>query len=116
MRSTGSAVAVLGNGTNEVIATTLTTGNDLVVNAGTTIIDDTIGTIVGVGQGIFGDRDFVTDYTQNVVSEGLNEFRKDYPIAQCYLLYGGEHEERYDHILVLPMRKALFKLAEILRR
>ena len=33
---------------------------------------------------------------------GLKAFSRDYPIAQCYLLYGGNYEEHHDDIRVLP--------------
>lgn len=46
---------------------------------------------------------------------GLNAFKKDYPIAQCYLIYGGEHVEQHGDIKALPMQQALFQLAELLQ-
>lgn len=55
-----------------------------------------------------------SSYIERKDYRGLNEFKKDYPVAQCYLIYGGEQEERFDHILALPMKTVLFKLAEIL--
>ncbi|OAI48737.1 ATPase [Gammaproteobacteria bacterium SCGC AG-212-F23] len=45
---------------------------------------------------------------------GLRAFLQDYPIARCYLLYGGEHEEYHDHIQVLPFVKGLAQLLSIL--
>lgn len=45
---------------------------------------------------------------------GLKAFHYDYKIAKLYLIYGGEHEEFYDNIIVLPFEKALFKLKAIL--
>lgn len=54
-------------------------------------------------------------YIERKDCRGLNEFHKDYPIAKCYLIYNGEHEERFDNVLALPMKKILFKLAEILK-
>ena len=45
---------------------------------------------------------------------GLKEFQKDYPIAKCYLLYGGDREEYVDNITILPFEKALCTLIQIL--
>lgn len=45
---------------------------------------------------------------------GLKAFSTDYEIAKCYLLYGGDHEEYYDHIHVLPFTKGLEQLIHIL--
>lgn len=47
--------------------------------------------------------------------KGLNAFLKDYEMAKCYLLYGGDHEEYYDNIHVMPMTQALLQLREILK-
>ena len=44
----------------------------------------------------------------------LNEFKKDYPAADCYLVHLGEHREQHGDIKVLPMRDALLTLADIL--
>lgn len=44
----------------------------------------------------------------------LKIFKKDYPIAQCYLIYNGEHIEKRDDITILPIRQALFNLPKIL--
>ncbi len=55
-----------------------------------------------------------SSYVERKDCRGLNEFKKDYPIAQCYLIYNGEQEERYDHISAIPMRTALFRLENIL--
>ncbi len=46
---------------------------------------------------------------------GLKAFSTDYPIAKCYLFYGGDHEEYHDHIHVLPFNKGLQELITILR-
>lgn len=45
---------------------------------------------------------------------GLKAFTKDYPIAKCYLLYGGNHEEYHDNIHVIPFITGLKRLADIL--
>ena len=45
---------------------------------------------------------------------GLKAFRQDYPIAECYLLYGGEHPREEDGIRILPLADALKNLPEIL--
>lgn len=46
---------------------------------------------------------------------GLKAFKKDYPIAHCYLVYTGEHKERHeDGMLALPITQALIGLPSIL--
>lgn len=45
---------------------------------------------------------------------GLKEFRKDYPMAKCYLVYGGARKEYMDDINIIPMGEALYTLREIL--
>jgi len=45
---------------------------------------------------------------------GLKAFQKDYPMAQCYLLYLGEHRKQIDDIQLLPMQDALLSLDKIL--
>jgi len=45
----------------------------------------------------------------------LRAFKKEYPITECYLIYGGEHAEKHGDITVLPMQQALFKLVELLK-
>lgn len=45
----------------------------------------------------------------------LKIFKADYPIAQCYLIYAGEHIEKRDDIHVFPIRDALFQLTKILK-
>lgn len=44
---------------------------------------------------------------------GLKIFKKDYPIAQCYLIYAGDHVEQHGDIRVLPIREALFQLPNL---
>lgn len=44
----------------------------------------------------------------------LKIFKEDYPMAQCYLIYGGERLEKHDDIFVFPIQQALVKLTEIL--
>lgn len=44
----------------------------------------------------------------------LHAFKKDYPIATCYLIYGGDHAEKHGEITALPLQQALFKLPELL--
>ena len=46
---------------------------------------------------------------------GLKAFRKDYPMAKCYLLYGGEHIREADGIRILPMEQALKTLPDLLK-
>jgi len=45
----------------------------------------------------------------------LNVFQQDYPIAHCYLIYGGDHAETHGNITALPIQQALFKLPDILQ-
>jgi predicted AAA+ superfamily ATPase len=45
---------------------------------------------------------------------GLKAFLDDYKMAKCYLLYGGDHEEYYDNIHVMPFAKGLEQLIDIL--
>src|SRR3990167_1750692 len=45
----------------------------------------------------------------------LKLFKKDYPIARCFLIYAGDHAEQRGDIQVLPIRDALFQLTEILQ-
>jgi predicted AAA+ superfamily ATPase len=45
---------------------------------------------------------------------GLKEFRKDYPMAKCYLVYGGARKEYMDDINIIPIGEALYTLREIL--
>ena len=45
---------------------------------------------------------------------GLKTFKKDYPAAQCFLIYAGERLEQYGDISVIPMPNALFGLLNIL--
>lgn len=46
--------------------------------------------------------------------KGLKAFKKDYDIANCYLLYGGDHEEHHDGIQMLPFTEGLQRLIKIL--
>lgn len=45
---------------------------------------------------------------------GLSEFQKDYPMAKCYLIYGGDRKEFMEHITIMPMAEALHELVDIL--
>jgi len=45
---------------------------------------------------------------------GLQAFLKDYDIAKCYLLYGGDHEEYHESIHVMPFMQGLLQLKEML--
>ena len=45
---------------------------------------------------------------------GLRAFKKDYPPAQCYLLYGGAQTRVEDGINVMPVQEALANLPSIL--
>lgn len=48
--------------------------------------------------------------------KGLREFRKDYEMARCYLIYQGDFKEQIDNIDIIPLKDILFSLPEILRR
>lgn len=45
---------------------------------------------------------------------GLKSFRKDYPSAQCYFIYGGERKLYEDNIEIIPIKDALINLQAIL--
>jgi predicted AAA+ superfamily ATPase len=45
---------------------------------------------------------------------GLKAFRKDYPMATCHLLYGGEQARHEDDIQILPLAAALRNLPTLL--
>ncbi len=44
----------------------------------------------------------------------LRHFRADYPMARCFLLYGGKDEYEVDRIRIVPLSKALPRLGTIL--
>ncbi len=44
----------------------------------------------------------------------LTEFKKDYPQANSYLVYGGEHQQTIDGITLLPYEKAIKSMRELL--
>lgn len=46
---------------------------------------------------------------------GLKAFKKDYPMARCFLIYGGDHREKHDDIWVLPIQQSLMDLPKLLR-
>jgi len=46
--------------------------------------------------------------------KGLTAFKKDYPIAKTYFLYGGERHLREGDITILPIKYALKELPKIL--
>lgn len=54
-------------------------------------------------------------YIERKDFSGLKAFKKDYPIAQCYLIYAGEHAEKHEEITAIPMQQILFKLPKILK-
>jgi predicted AAA+ superfamily ATPase len=45
---------------------------------------------------------------------GLKSFRRDYPTAECYLLYGGKYEREVDGIRILPIQSALPNLQSLI--
>jgi len=53
-------------------------------------------------------------YIENRDFSNLKAFKKDYPIAHCYLIYAGDHTEKREEMTALPIKEALFKLPEIL--
>jgi len=55
-------------------------------------------------------------YIENRDFGGLRAFKNDYPMAHCYLIYGGEHAEKNGEITALPIGQALFKLHELLQK
>lgn len=54
------------------------------------------------------------DYIEKKALSGLKKFQVDYPEAQLHFLYGGNHYEYHDSIIVHPFVEALKKLPEIL--
>lgn len=46
--------------------------------------------------------------------KGLNAFKKDYPIAKCYLIHLGSQREYHKDIKVIPIQEALFMLPKLL--
>ena len=64
--------------------------------------------------GLFAFEIKSSSYLERTALNGLKAFQKDYPIAQCYLIYTGVHEEIHGSITVLPIKKALLKLRDIL--
>lgn len=47
---------------------------------------------------------------------GLKEFKEDYPMAKCYLLYMGHETLHLDNITVYPMDWALMNLPQLLNK
>ncbi len=47
-------------------------------------------------------------------TRSLREFRKDYPVAKCFVLYGGDRELHLDGITALPLERTLPDLERIL--
>jgi len=45
---------------------------------------------------------------------GLKAFKKDYPEAKCYVVYGGHEQEYKDNFTLLPLAYALENLVDIL--
>ena len=48
--------------------------------------------------------------------KGLRLLKSDYPVAECFILYGGDSEEFREVIKVIPVERALNKLPEILEK
>jgi predicted AAA+ superfamily ATPase len=46
---------------------------------------------------------------------GLRALKSDYPMAQCHLLYGGEHQREEAGIRILPLQQGFMQLAQILK-
>ena len=47
-------------------------------------------------------------------TRSLREFRNDYPVARCWVFYGGDHELELDGITAIPLERALPDLDRIL--
>lgn len=47
---------------------------------------------------------------------GLALFKRDYPMARCYLLYGGDRKENWPEAEVWPVKQALMHLPELLSK
>lgn len=47
---------------------------------------------------------------------GLKAFKKDYPEAKCYVVYGGHEREYRDDLTLLPLVSALVSLVDILNQ
>jgi predicted AAA+ superfamily ATPase len=45
---------------------------------------------------------------------GLRALKADYPMAKCFLLYGGDHPRQEDGVQVLPLKQWLPKLSQLL--
>ncbi len=45
---------------------------------------------------------------------GLRALKADYPVAQCYLLYGGDIVREEDGVRILPLKECLPRLGQIL--
>jgi uncharacterized protein len=67
-------------------------------------------------QGLFAFELKSRRYVDRKDFSALKAFQQDYPIAHCYLIYGGEHAEKHGDITLLPLLQALFKLPDILQR
>lgn len=52
-----------------------------------------------------------TNYQLSDLS-GLKEFQKDYPMAKCYLAYGGDRKEYVDGVSIVPFKNALLELVD----
>jgi predicted AAA+ superfamily ATPase len=46
--------------------------------------------------------------------KGLNAFKKDYPMAKCYMIHLGNQREYHKDIMVIPIQEALFMLPKLL--
>ena len=53
-------------------------------------------------------------YIESKDFSALKIFKKEYPIAHCYLIYGGDHGEKHGDITAIPIQEALLKLPELL--
>ena len=52
----------------------------------------------------------------SMVVQGLTQFKADYPIARCVLLFGGGRREHRDGIELLPVAAALADPTTVLRQ
>lgn len=67
-------------------------------------------------QGLFAFELKSRTYLHSRDFSGLKAFKKDYPIADCYLIYAGAHAERHEDILALPIAQALQQLPALLQK
>lgn len=88
---------------------------DLKIYFWRTITQVEIDFIVYGENGLFAFELKSTRYFRKKDLSALKIFKSDYAIAQCYLIYAGDHVEKHDEITVLPIKNALLQLPIILK-